>query len=256
MAKGKTPNEDQPNDSENFNESDDTFGLPEIEYEPIDRDKSESTETTQEESTTYESQSSYQEETQEPTPMEEDNYSQQSYSYSYQEEPSPVWPKALLIVVLILVVLGGGLWYFLYYKPQKDEEERLLAEKARREEVARRAEQARADSIRRVENERQQRIADSLALANTRPAEGSIEQLGGRTGTYYVIAASNIDDDLLMDYARKLSSQGVSSKIIPPFGKVNFYRLAIEEGGTYQETQAKADNLKGEFGDKLWVLKY
>lgn len=261
MAKRKTPDEDQPNDQENFNESDDTFGLPEIEYEPIDRDKSESTEaaqeSTQEESSTYENQSSYQEETQEPSPMEEDNYSKQSYSYSsYQEESSPVWPKALLIVILIVVVLGGGLWYFLYYKPQKDEEERLAAIQAQKEEMARRREKAVADSLALIESARQQRIADSLALVNSKPAEGTIEQLGGRTGLYYVIISSNVDDDLLMDHAKKLSAQGVSSKIIPPFGKVTFYRLAIAEGNTYREAQAKADQMKGDHGDGLWVLKY
>jgi hypothetical protein len=60
-----------------------------------------------------------------------------------------------------------------------------------------------------------------------------------------------------MDYAKKLSANGVSTKIIPPFGKSSFHRLAVADGDTYQTTQATADELKGgDYGDKLWVVKY
>jgi hypothetical protein len=60
-----------------------------------------------------------------------------------------------------------------------------------------------------------------------------------------------------MDYAKKLSANGVSTKIIPPFGKSSFHRLSIAEGDTYDETQATADGLKGgDYGNKVWVVKY
>ena len=59
-----------------------------------------------------------------------------------------------------------------------------------------------------------------------------------------------------MDHAKKLSAKGVSCKIIPPFGKAKFYRLAIAEGDNYTDTQATADGMKGEYGDALWVIKY
>jgi len=107
-----------------------------------------------------------------------------------------------------------------------------------------------------IEDARQKRISDSLAIIELKPAEGTIETLEGRTGRYYVVVASDIDDDLLMDHAKDLSGKGISSKIIPPHGKVRFYRLAIADGDTYTSAQATADGLKAEHGDKLWVTKY
>jgi hypothetical protein len=60
-----------------------------------------------------------------------------------------------------------------------------------------------------------------------------------------------------MDYAKKLSSSGVTSKIIPPFGKSQFHRLAIAEGDSYANAQATADGIKGgEYGNDVWVVKY
>ena len=58
MAKRKKPGEDGPNEnSENINESDDTFGLPEIEYEPLKRE---------EETASSQTEDSSQEETSQP----------------------------------------------------------------------------------------------------------------------------------------------------------------------------------------------
>ena len=106
--------------------------------------------------------------------------------------------------------------------------------------------------LKRAEDEK--RRADSLA--NATPAEGTIETLTERTRRYYVVVASAIDDDLIMDYAKNLSKKGVSSKIIPPFGKVKFFRIAVAEGETYADAQATADGLKAQYGDGAWVVKY
>ena len=49
----------------------------------------------------------------------------------------------------------------------------------------------------------------------------------------------------------------IATKIIPPFGKSMFHRLAVAEGDTYASAQAAADGMKGgEYGDKVWVIKY
>ena len=58
-----------------------------------------------------------------------------------------------------------------------------------------------------------------------------------------------------MDKARKLSKNGVSTKIIPPYGKMQRYRLAIADMDTWQQAEAKANELQGEY-EGAWVLKY
>src|SRR5690606_31106736 len=158
-------------------------------------------------------------------------------------------------IAFLLLIVGAGIWYFGWKRP-KDAEARLERERIEQLQLdsARRAREAREAEIAR-EAEESRRRADSLAAATT-PVAGAIETLNERTGRYYVIVASAIDGDLLMDHAKKLSAQGVNAKIISPYGNVKFHRLAIAEGETFAATQALADQLKGQYSDALWVLKY
>jgi hypothetical protein len=264
MARKKKLNEDQP--QENINDSsDDTFGLPEIEYEPLKRDEEKPTpepepevvEAAQEpeQTTTY---SSYTEQTtvseSQEAPREEHIFHSEEERYvPYEEEESPsVWPKILGIAALLLILGGGAYYYFGMYKPEQD----ALAEKARQEQIAKEAadKKAKEEEAERLRLAEEQRKADSLA--NAKPPIGTIETLSERTGRYYVIVASGVDGDLIMDYAKKLSPQGVSTKIIPPNGKVKFYRLAVAEGDTYASTQSTADDLKGQYEGGAWVIKF
>jgi len=70
------------------------------------------------------------------------------------------------------------------------------------------------------------------------------------------VVSSAVDGDLIMDYAKKLSVKGTSTKIIPPFGKWKFYRLAVGDYDTFATAQTNADGVKGEYGSGVWVIKY
>ena len=250
MAKRKKPDEDQPNDSDNINESDDTFGLPEIEYEPLDRDKSPEPSSSSSPDLQDTPSTSY-----EPEEVQANEELSQPSQYTYmQENEERRSSSAGLWITFFILLVGAGLaaWIF-YFKPKIEEESRReAAERKAKQELERRARQ-RADSLADIAR-REQWIADSIANAN--PAVGLIEVLEGRTGAYRVVIASAIDDDLLMDYAKKLSKKGVSSKIVPPFGDTKFYRLTIAEGESWSAAQSLADGLKGEYGSEVWVLKY
>ena len=260
MARKKKLNEDQP--QENINDSsDDTFGLPEIEYEPLKREEekpepepepvSSYTETTETVETT--STEEIRTEPERDQPREEIFQGEEERYVPYEEEEgSSVWPKILGIAALLLII-AAGVWYFAMYRPEQLAKEK----KAREEQMARESDiqKKQAEELaaqRRLEAEKF--TADSLA--NAIPATGSIETLTERTGRYYVIIASAVDGDLIMDYAKKLSPKGVSSKIIPPNGKVKFFRLAVAEGDTYASTQSTADQLKAEYTEGAWVIKF
>jgi hypothetical protein len=236
---------------------DDSFGLPDIEYQPLDRNQ--------------------QEVQQEATPVEEtpvENFVneipetplvepvQEIAQETEQEEPTPeyvapertrssVLPTVLVLFLVVLLAMAAG-WYFVVFKPAKDREAKELAEKTRKEEEAK--EQARIAEQKRLEEEKR-RQAEAEAAAK-KPEKGTIATLSERTKRYYVVAASSIDADLVMDYAKKLSDKGVNCNIIPPYGKIKFSRLTIADGETFDEAQKLADNLKAEHGDKLWVIKY
>ena len=123
-------------------------------------------------------------------------------TYTYKDENAQVWPK-VIGVLLVLALIGIGIWYFAVYGPkqlakEEQEQKELLAiqEEARQKEDERQAAKQKEDE--------QEAAAAQRPPA---PAIGTIETLSGRSGRYYVVVASSIDGDLIMDYAKKLSGK-------------------------------------------------
>jgi hypothetical protein len=248
MARRKKQDGDPPDDADNANNPDETFGLPDIEYEPLKRDESQPESSRPE----YSTQQTYS--SSEPMRSEYQNqevHNEYTNNYDDDEGGSP-WAK--IIGVLALLALAFGVyWFFWKYQPQR----RAEAEKAKQEQIDRDAAATRAEEERKANEARlaeEQRRADSVATAL--PKEGTIETLTERTQRYYVVVASAIDGDLIMDQAKRLSAKGVTAKIIPPFGKTKFYRLTVADGDTYADTQATADGMKADYGDAVWVVRY
>ena len=288
MARKKKQTNEPPPD--NLDNTDDTFGLPEVEYQPLQRGEPDAIEEPASETPpeppveeTPEVVVINEAPVEEPEPIaakeepaafefregsthedvhgNEDTRERNRYddvhqpytpTYSYQDDTPSPWPK-ILGILLVLLLIGGGLWYFMMFRPaQEAKAEQERKELAAIQEDARRKEADRQAALKRDE---EQKVAETAPPP--KPAVGTIETLSGRSGRYYVVIASSIDGDLIMDYAKKLSASGVSTKIIPPFGKSSFHRLAVADGDTYQTTQATADELKGgDYGEKLWVVKY
>jgi hypothetical protein len=170
-----------------------------------------------------------------------------------QEEPEDDKSRVIigiLVPVIILVAAYFG-YVYLYQKPK---------EKAKIEQAARDKEAAdlklKADAERLAkEKEEQERLARE-AVANAKPAIGTIEQLTAQTGRWYIVAASSIDGDLIMDEAKRKSTTGISTKIIPPYGKWKYYRLTISDYDTFALADAGAKESADQYGGKLWVMKY
>ncbi|NOT76135.1 MAG: hypothetical protein HOP08_14505 [Cyclobacteriaceae bacterium] len=225
--------------------SEDNFGLPDIEYKPLDTEETRevkeevtstptSTTHTTTESTTYKS-----------------SYSDSTDSAS-DEEPKSKAPVILAVVIVLVLAVAGYLIYNFVIKPKSD-----LAEKARQEQLAKDAQlKKQREEEARLAKEREAERLRLEALAKAKPVIGTIETLTARTKRYYVVVTSDIDDDLLMDYARKLSAKGISTKIIPPFGSKNFYRLTIADHDTFALAQANANTAKADYGAAVWVIKY
>jgi len=225
-------NKDKPNDS------DENFGLPDLEFKPLEEPSNRAVEATSE---------AGKDASQESTPPPGDSFD----TYGVDDAKSKA-PVVLTVVIVLVIAVAGYLIYNFVYVPRAEE-------KAKKVQMAREAAaQRKKDEEARQEQERlaaEQRLRDEAA-AKAAPKEGTIEILSARTKRYYVVITSDIDDDLLMDYARKLSSSGVSLKVIPPFGGKKFHRLAIADHETFALAQANADAAKATYGDGVWVLKY
>jgi hypothetical protein len=242
MAKRKKDNEDQPDENlGNADDSADNFGLPDIEYQPLNR----------EENVVIETQNVSVEP--EPEPFEEEKPVEeptQDYAYDEDEERSKA-PLIISLIIGLVVVAAGFLLYKYVYVPKQEkdriEQARLADEKKKADEDAR---------IAREKEEAERKRLEAEAALKAKPAAGTIETLSSRTRRFYVVVSSDIDDDLIMDYAKKLSSKGVSSKIIPPYGVTKFFRLAIADFDSFGAAQSSADGFKTDYGNGLWVIRY
>lgn len=98
--------------------------------------------------------------------------------------------------------------------------------------------------------------APVLEEVPSEPTVGEITILDQRTGKSFVVVGSFFDEDLANDYAEKLSKDGHSPKIIKPYGKNKFHRVAVEEFDNYNEAFMRAEALSQDFKEKPWALKY
>jgi hypothetical protein len=233
--------------SDDINEADDNFGLPDVEYKTLDESdepKPESEGSESEKKSQVYSQTSYSSE-------------ERASSNSGYEPPKAesIAPKLILFAVL-LIIAAGAIWYFGFYSPAQKKAEKARIEQQRQaaeaEEAARRAEQQRLA--------RERAVQDSLARVAAAQAEvpevGIMTTISGRTGRYYVVVGSFVDDDLAKDLANKLGQDGINTSLIPPWGTRKFYRLTMSDLESFDEAQARADELKPTYGEGLWVLKY
>jgi hypothetical protein len=248
MAKRKNPSDDKGQDNENDNLNDGSFGLPDLDYKPLESTTKETTVEKEEVKSEPVAENTFR-----TTETKRETETRSTYTSPYMEEENKSKAPVIIgIVVAVAVVIAGALFYFYVYKPKQVEKERMAREaqelKLKQEEEIRQRQAA--------EEAERKRIADSLALVNATPKEGTIETLTDRTKRYYVVVTSAIDGDLVMDYAKRLSAKGISTKIIPPFGKYKFSRLAIGDFDTFANAQASADQAKNEYGGAVWVLKF
>jgi cytoskeletal protein RodZ len=225
-------------------QSEDDFGLPDLDYKPLDKLEGNTEEQPKS------GMSPLMEEFLDSAPSQKEAI-REEVKFQAEEEQKSKAPIFIALIIAVVVLAAGFLvWkYVIVPSNEKARQEQLAKEKAlkAREEEARLAKQ-------REEEERQRLAAEEAA--NAKPAEGTIEVLENPTKRYYVVITSAVDADLTMDYAKKLSAKGVSLKIIPPFGKWKFNRLAIADFDNFQAAQTQADATKAEYGDAVWVIRY
>ncbi|MDA0197147.1 MAG: SPOR domain-containing protein [Bacteroidetes bacterium] len=201
--------------------------------------------------------------------------------------------KAVVIIVILMVVLAGA-WYFFMYRPEQEAKEKARLEQISKEEAekaaAELAEQNKAKYEQLIENadaefERenwetanslyteasalfpdelypQDQLAlvkaklDEMAVLEAKRAAGIVETVSSPTGSFYVIVSSSIDDDLAMDYARKLANEGNNVKIIEHnANKLSFYGVSVANYDTREQAESASASYNTTYNG-VWVLKY
>lgn len=85
---------------------------------------------------------------------------------------------------------------------------------------------------------------------------GAINTLSEKTGNLFIIIGSFVDEDIANDYAVELATAGKSPSIIPPFGNAVTYRVAIKGYASLSDAKSEIDDLRPEFGQDIWILRY
>lgn len=260
--KDKDPNDDELNKAEedNINEADDSFGLPDLEFNELDEESVEEEPVHSEPDNIEETEdSSDEEEAVEPYSEEES----EEFDAGKEEAPKPSYvppkpesnaPKIIAFVVIV-VVATIGIWYFGFYRPQAAAEENARIEaadlKAKADALA--AEKKRAEEERLAAEQSVNEAADEDEQASQ---ESTFSTISESTGRYYVVIESFVDSDMAADYGKELATKGFSTALLSPQGKRKFHRLTVGDYETFVAAQEEANRLKAEFGEDLWVLKY
>lgn len=248
MAK-KNDTDDPGYNEENIN--DDTFGLPDIEYRPLDpkegdslRESDASTPFADDDEAVHDKGSKDQQT--ENRYMKEKEFPR--LPDEEEEAPNRNWFWVLLLIIVSGIALFLAYKYLYLPRKQQQQETARALEKSLQEE-AREAEEA---AKRQAEEETK---ADGSSKAAIPTGVGSIEELTTRTGRYYVIVSSSVDGDLAMDYAKKLKKKGLEVKIFKSKGQLAFTRVAVANYATLDEARSGLETVRRQFGVG-WVRKY
>ena len=265
--KDKDPNDDELNKDEedNINEADDSFGLPDLEFNELDEESAEEESTDSEAENVEESEDRGEAEFPPEEDAEEPYNENESEVFDAVEEEAPmgsyVPPKPesnapKIIAFLIIIVLAtAGIWYFGFYRPKAAAEEKARIEaadrKAKADALA--AEKKKAAEERLAAEQSANEAADEDEQASQESAFTTISE---STGRYYIVIESFVDSDMAADHGKDLATKGFSTALLSPQGKRKLHRLTVGDFDTFVAAQEEANKLKAEFGEDLWVLKY
>ncbi|MEQ9426875.1 MAG: SPOR domain-containing protein [Cyclobacteriaceae bacterium] len=85
---------------------------------------------------------------------------------------------------------------------------------------------------------------------------GQVAAITSASNRYYIVVASFVDGDMAQDLGKELAANGASIKIISPFGERRYYRVSVADYATRAEAVSATDQLKGQYGEDIWALKY
>jgi hypothetical protein len=167
-------------------------------------------------------------------------------------------PVGLIIsfVLIGVIVIAIAIYWFFFREPvEKQIVQRPAVEEV--EEIPVEEEELPVDPAPDIPEEVEE-IPPAVDESIGTTTEGSYEAINARTGRYYIVLNSFFDKDFADDFAQNLALEGVDTKIIPPAeARKGFHRVVLSnEYSTFQAAEASLGELKGIFGESIWVLKY
>ena len=237
--------------SEGSQEESDDFGLPEASSDSdldIGEEDSEPLSTTDSESDMFNDDIS-------------DDELDDSHVYKYHSthdddrRRNPVGLIISFVLIGVIVIAIAVYWFFFREPVKKQVVQRPAVEEVEKPTVI--EEKPPVDPAAEIPDEVEE-VPAAVDQSIGTTTEGSFEAINARTGRYYIVLNSFFDQDFAEDFAKNMALEGVDTKIIPPAeARKGFHRVVLSnEYGTFQAAEASIGELKGIFGESIWVLKY
>ena len=189
--------------------------------------------------------------------LEESNVYKYHTTDDDDRKRNPVGLIISFVLIGIIVIAIAVYWFFFREPPQKQivqlpETEEVEQPVVVEEEPVQQETEPETQAV--VEETQPAQPEETFAYVE----EGSFEAINAPTGRYYIVLNSFVDADLAEDYAQSLAREGVDTKIIAPSeAKKGFNRVVLSnEYSTWESAESSLVELKGIFGESIWVLRY
>ncbi|WPP50892.1 SPOR domain-containing protein [Catalinimonas niigatensis] len=206
------------NERKSYNEEDqDDFGLPEVEYSPLDRED-------------------------EIPPV----YEQPHYYRGEEEENSK--SKGLIIFGILSVVLIAGLCIYLFLFGGMEQVSKWLADEPAPPVYVEPEPEPIPEVVEEVTPEPE---------INPLAPYSDVTTISEPTGRSYIVIGSFVDEDLALDFSNKMIEQGIGVKILAPTGRAPLmHRVAVADFADFSEAMSDLELFRNNYGENTWVLKY
>ena len=95
------------------------------------------------------------------------------------------------------------------------------------------------------------------AIANTEDVKLSTANLiNGKSGRFFIIVGGFSSKKNAVKLREKLISDGLESKVISPMEGSELFRVSLGDYSDKASAKTKADGLKSDYGNELWIMQY
>ncbi len=196
---------------------------------------------------------------------DDDEPAEEEYSSSYESDAGGTSSAFTRIIIFGLVGAVILAFVFLYLNPTSDEEQVAEAETTPVPVVEKPVEETPAVTEQPAEETPATPVKeDPPASVSTQQSQlpvstgtpGVVTTITSSAGRYYIVVSSFIDSDMANDHGNALAAQGASVKIINPFNERKYYRVSVADYGSRQDAINATEQLKSQYGNDIWALKY
>lgn len=147
----------------------------------------------------------------------------------------------IIISVLLFLLLGVAVYWFYFRKGNISNLEANIGLESNH------------DVSTETENHSDQLIVENF---ESKTKIGEIIQVNEITGKYYIVIGSFIDEDLAMDYAKKLVKNDVGVYLINSIKKKRYTYVAVETSDNLENAKQIARDISSKYPKGAWVISY